>query len=340
MATASRIIDVDAHVEPAPGWLDEFPDLAARLPEKFPDTDPRFAMGTAEMFAWFVSDDLLRHAPPDQRMPIDRLVNPAIEFLFTEEAKGLTFAGADQHAPLIDPAARVAWLDAQGIEKQNLITGGGYTLARAIADPGLGRDALEAVNTWMTDAVVEHRDRLLPVTCLRFDDIDWAVGELEADAGAGEPGLPDLRPSRPVGLRRAHGPSTRCGGSHRAGHGAAAPHRDEPGHDPPGLGQHRRPGADPPPVHPPTRAERGGLPERHDHRGGPSSGTPTLTVLISELGIDWLPRLARRLDSFATEGASPLVLGSTPCRSCRRSTSAGTCGSLHCRRLTSRPSGS
>jgi hypothetical protein len=42
----ATIIDVDSHVEPAPGWLDQFPDLAARLPELLPDTDPRFALGT------------------------------------------------------------------------------------------------------------------------------------------------------------------------------------------------------------------------------------------------------------------------------------------------------
>ena len=64
MATETLIIDVDAHAEPAPGWLDDFPDLAARLPELLPDTDPRFALGTAEMFAWFVSDDLLRGRAP------------------------------------------------------------------------------------------------------------------------------------------------------------------------------------------------------------------------------------------------------------------------------------
>ena len=30
----------------------------------------------------------------------------------------------------------------------------------------------------MADAVAEHRDRLRPVTCLRFDDLDWTVREM------------------------------------------------------------------------------------------------------------------------------------------------------------------
>jgi predicted TIM-barrel fold metal-dependent hydrolase len=47
-----------------------------------------------------------------------------------------------------------------------------------------------------------------------------------------------------------------------------------------------------------TAMVMGGVFERH----------PTLTVLISELGVDWLPRLAERLDTMATGGAD-LVLG-------------------------------
>ena len=43
----------------------------------------------------------------------------------------------------------------------------------------------------------------------------------------------------------------------------------------------------------------GGVFERH----------PDLTILISELGIDWLPDLAEKLDGMAAGGASPLVLG-------------------------------
>ena len=62
------IIDVDAHFEPSANWLDEFPVLKKKLPEKFPASDPRFRMNSGEMFAYFVSDDLLRAVPPEQRM--------------------------------------------------------------------------------------------------------------------------------------------------------------------------------------------------------------------------------------------------------------------------------
>ena len=250
-----------------PGWLDYFPDLAARLPGLLPDTDPRFALGSAEMFAWFVSDDLLRGVPVEQRMPIDQLVNPAIDFLFTEEARGLTFPGADQYAPLDDPAARVAWLDGQGIAKQNLISGGGYTLARDIEDPGLSRDAVQAVNTWMTDAVGEHGDRLLPVACLRFDDIDWAVAELRRvrergsraflissePCGGIPPSSPTFDPVWATATELGMVPLLHIGMSPAMLH--------------PGWANVEDPGLDPPPVGAPAVPERRDLPHRGRGRG-------------------------------------------------------------------------
>ena len=302
------IIDVDAHAEPAPGWLDDFPDLDRRLPALLPDADPRFALGTAEMFAWFVSDDLLRGVPPGERMPIDRIVNPAMDFLFSGDAPAVTYAGADQYAPLTDPAARVAWLDEQGIAKQNVITGGGYTLARAIEDPGLSRAALEAVNAWMADAVGEHGDRLLPVANLRYDDLDWAVAELRRarargsraflvssePAGGIPPSSPAFDPVWATATELGMVPLLHIGMSPAMIHPGWARLED------PGLIRLLSV------IQPSQSAELwltalvvGGVFERH----------PTLTVLISELGIDWLPRLAERLDSLALPEASPLVIG-------------------------------
>jgi predicted TIM-barrel fold metal-dependent hydrolase len=304
----TTIIDVDAHVEPAPGWLDEFPDLASRLPELLPDADPRFVLGTAEMFAWFVSDDLLRGVPPAERMSMERIVNPAMEFLFSGEAPAVTYAGADQYAPLTDPAARVAWLDEQGIAKQNLISGGGYTLARAVEDPGLSRAALEADNTWMADAVGEHGDRLLPVANLRYDDLDWAVAELRRTrargsraflissepAGGIPPSSPGFDPVWAAATELGMVPLLHIGMSPAMIHPGWARLED------PGLIRLLSV------LQPAQSAEIwltamviGGVFERH----------PTLTVLISELGIDWLPRLAERLDAMALPEASPLVLG-------------------------------
>ena len=152
------------------------------------------------------------------------------------------------------------------------------------------------------------RDRLLPVTCLRFDDIDWAVGELKRmrergsraflissePAGGIPPSSPAFDPVWAAATELGMVPLLHIGMS------PAMIHPGWANTDDPALIRLLSI------LQPEQSAEVflsamiiGGAFERH----------PTLTVLISELGIDWLPRLARRLDSFATEGASPLVLG-------------------------------
>src|SRR3954454_18973371 len=173
------VIDVDAHLLPPVDWLDEFPALKAKLPERFPTDDPRFTMPSPEMFAYFVSDDLLRGVPRERRMPIERIVTPAMrEKHDPNRGPEAGYPGSDQHLPMLDTAARVRWLDEQGIDVQNVITGTGYTLARAITDPVLGMEALEAVNTWMSDRAADAGGRLMPAVTLRYEDLDWAIREL------------------------------------------------------------------------------------------------------------------------------------------------------------------
>ena len=144
MSAAPPVFDVDAHFEPAADWLDEFPALKAELPELLPDSDPRFRMDTGEMFAYFVSDDLLRNVPREQRMPIEQLTTPVMKLMFDpNRPDGVGYPGSDQFKPMTDPAARVAWMDEVGIAYQHVISGAGYTLARGIDDVPLGHRALE-----------------------------------------------------------------------------------------------------------------------------------------------------------------------------------------------------
>jgi predicted TIM-barrel fold metal-dependent hydrolase len=303
------IVDVDAHFEPAADWLDEFPTLQAELPELLPDTDPRFRMNTGEMFAYFVSDDLLRNVPREQRMPIEQLTTPIMQLMFDpNRPEGVGYPGSDQFQPMTDPAARVAWMDDVGIAFQHVISGAGYTLARAIEDPALGRRALEAVNTWMTDAASDHIQRLRPVTSLRFDDLDWVVAELtrmrergsRAFLVSAEPagGIPPMHPE----FDKVWSAATDLG-----------------------MIAHLHVGMNPGRLHPAwantddpaiirllslqnphhtaqlflTAVVFGGVFERH----------PDLTVLVSELGIDWFPGWVNKVDSMAAPGVSPLVVG-------------------------------
>jgi uncharacterized protein len=176
-----RIIDIDAHAEPADGWLDALGELHDRLPAMLPEDDPQFPSDrrSAELFAWFVAVDLQRGRPVSERLSAKRLMTPFIELIYSNSGLPIPYEGADQHWAL-DAAQRVAWLDREGIDVQNLISGYGYALARAIADPVLAMDAASAVNRWMVDHVGEHIDRLKPVVTLRFEDIDRAVAELTA----------------------------------------------------------------------------------------------------------------------------------------------------------------
>ena len=146
------VIDVDSHFEPVAAWLDEFPKLKAELPDTFPTDDPRFRMATPEHFAYFVSDDLLRGVTPDKRMPIERIVTTGMRDKYDpNRGPEVGYPGSDQHQELRDTSARLRWLDDQGIDVENIISGTGYTLTRAIKQPALAMAALEALNTWLSD---------------------------------------------------------------------------------------------------------------------------------------------------------------------------------------------
>jgi predicted TIM-barrel fold metal-dependent hydrolase len=304
-----KIVDVDAHYEPAADWLDEFPALRAELPELLPDTDPRFRMDSGEMFAYFVSDDLLRGVPREQRMSIDRLTTPAMTVMFDpDRPPGVGYDGASQYQAMVEPSTRVAWMEARGIVHQNLISGAGYTLARAISDPDLSHRALEAVNTWMADHASECSNRLHPVTSLRFDDLDWVVGELARMRARGsraflvssEPanGIPPNHPE----FDRVWSAATDLSMIAHL-HVGMSPSLIHPGWantDDPGVLRFLS-------VLQPHQSAQvflagmvlGGVFERH----------PKLTVLFSELGIEWFAPTVERMDTMTAPGLSPLVIG-------------------------------
>ena len=62
------IIDIDSHFEPGSGWLDPYPELAARLPKLEP---ARLAVHT-------IVGDLLRDVPENERPPLADLLPPGL----------------------------------------------------------------------------------------------------------------------------------------------------------------------------------------------------------------------------------------------------------------------
>lgn len=300
------IIDVDSHAEPTHDWLDDFPDLRGRLPRWLPDDDPRFEIGSPEQFAFFVSDDVLRAVPPAQRMPIERIVTPAMRLLYDpDRPEGVGFPGATMDPELVDPAGRVAWLDARGIAVQQLISGHGYTLARSVRDPALGMAALEALNTWMAERSADHRDRLLPVATLRYEDLGWATREMARMRELGSRAF--LLSAEPVGGIPHHHPgfdvvwsAAEDLGMVALLHVGLAPAHYHPAWantDDPALVRLLS-------VMFPHQSAQvllamlvlGGVFERH----------PKLTLLMSEVGIDWFAPAVTWMDGMAD---SPIVVG-------------------------------
>lgn len=303
------VIDVDAHFEPTDDWLDEFPALAARLPARLPTGDPRFTLRSPEMFAWFVTDDLLRGVPPDRRMPIDRLVTPHMRNLYDpDRGPEAGYPGSNQHQQLTGTADRLRWMDDQGIDVQNVISGVGYTLVRAIDDPVLGRDALEAVNTWMSDRLADSGGRLVPAVNVRLDDLDWAIGELGRMRERGSRTF--LLPSEPTGDVPPNHPDydrlwaavTDLGMIPivHVGLSPAIYHPAWANTDDPAVIRVLSV------LQPAQQAlvflnamVLGGVFERH----------PRLTVVFAEHGIDWVVDATMRMDLLSSPGISPLLMG-------------------------------
>jgi predicted TIM-barrel fold metal-dependent hydrolase len=302
------VIDVDSHFEPTHDWLDEFPALKEQLPTLYPNDDPRFMMGTPEMFAWFVSDDLLRSVPREKRMPLNKIVTPAMRALYDpDRGPEVGYPGSNMNPELTGVGPRLAWMHQQGIDLENVISGTAYTLARAITDPALGMETLEAINTWMTDRLAEAKGRLMLAANLRFEDLDWAIGELERMRGRGCRTF--LFPSEPTGdippnhrdydrfwsavTDLAMVPIVHVGLSPAIYHPAWA------NTDDPAIIRNIAV------LQPYQQAlvflnamVLGGVFERH----------PTLTVVFAEHGIDWITPATFRIDALASPGVSPLIL--------------------------------
>ena len=168
------IIDIDAHFEPGREWLDAYPKLAAKLPRLPKET------GILEG----VLGDLLRDLRPEDRLPREELVPPGAKFLLGEEELGeekrrAEFEGKSQ-AQVADAAARVAWMDEQGIDVQNVICLAGfqYTILLENRDRALLRETMRACNDWLANTCEAGGGRLLPVATPEYSDLDQAAAEL------------------------------------------------------------------------------------------------------------------------------------------------------------------
>jgi len=168
----SLVIDIDAHFEPGADWLQPYPDLARRLP----------TLDGGALAVKVICGDLVESIPLDRRPSMAELTPPGLLTLFAQEKAGektrrAEFEGKNQ-MEVANAKARLQWMDSQGIDIQNVICLSGVTYLAFIDDAGLRREVVQASNDWLANTCDEGQGRLLPVTVLDYDDLDWAIEEL------------------------------------------------------------------------------------------------------------------------------------------------------------------
>lgn len=292
ISTLSRttIVDVDSHFEPGDDWLLPYPELAAKLPKPNPGL---LAVDT-------IVGDLLRDVPAAERPPLEALLPPGLLTLFGQEKheeaeRRAEFEGKNQFQ-VANAKARLKWLDEQGIDIQNVICLSGVSCAQQLDDDALSQEVIATANSWLAETCSSSNRRLLPVTALDYTDPAWMVREMTRMRAYGSriflipaypvAGVPPIHPS----WDQVWSTATELGMVAMM-HTGFEHMRFDPGWANTGgdatllrmLGGSHRHVA-------PTTLLNGmiysGVFERH----------PTLTVLLAEVGIGWLPFLYREID--------------------------------------------
>ncbi|MDD3798673.1 MAG: amidohydrolase family protein [Novosphingobium sp.] len=171
-----RIIDVDSHFnEPADWFAKANPALAAKLPK----------MTVAEQLIDVLVGDLFSSVPPAMR-PDPMTLLPAV----VVEAYEKSLEGGDPPQIAIDagayspeayePAPRLAWMDKRGIDKQIVLPSNGYHPYRHAMrnDPSLALPALETYNNWALDQLAGYTERLIPVVVVDLMDVQWSLKQI------------------------------------------------------------------------------------------------------------------------------------------------------------------
>lgn len=96
----------------------------------------------------------------------------------------LTYAKSSPPASY-DAAARVARLDAEGLDKAVLYPTLGLLWEAEIDDPELAAAYCRSYNRWIVDMCAEAPGRLYPIAHISLSDVDLAVAELERAVTAG-----------------------------------------------------------------------------------------------------------------------------------------------------------
>lgn len=303
------VVDVDAHAEPGPDWLDDRPDLKEALSGRWPESDPRYYILKAPTMDEEIENSALglcghvqRNLAPEKRIDYRQVATPYHEALANPALENpWAYEGATMRPP-VDAAKRAEWLDKIDIRYQNLINVMGMQLAQRVENAELGMDAIHHLNTYMADRLSGYTDRQNLVTSVRFEDMDWAIAEMTRMREQGSrafiiPGEPiNLIPPYHAYYDRLYSAAVELGmiAVMHVGSGPAYWHPGWGNTDDPQVirylgsaGSH-------------TNAATminamvfGGVFERH----------PKLTLQISEFGVGWVPFTVANMDARASKPA-------------------------------------
>ena len=173
-----RIIDVDSHFnEPADWFAKANPGLAAKLPKMTP----------AEQLLDIVVGDLFSSVPPALRPDPLTLIPKEIVEVYKK-----SLAGGDPPQIAIDAGAylpeawqaapRIKWMDQRGIDVQILLPSNGYHPYRhAMRNaPELALQTLDTYNRWSSEQMAGYTDRLIPATVIDLVDVEWSIAQVVA----------------------------------------------------------------------------------------------------------------------------------------------------------------
>lgn len=171
-----RIIDVDSHFnEPADWFTKANPALAAKLPK----------MTVAEQLIDVLVGDLFSSVPPALRPDPMSLLPEVVVDAYEKSLEGgdppQIAIDAGAYSPeAYEPGPRVAWMDKRGIDKQIVLPSNGYHPYRHAMrnDPSLALPALETYNNWALDQLAGYTERLIPVVVVDLMDVQWSLAQI------------------------------------------------------------------------------------------------------------------------------------------------------------------
>jgi len=194
-----RIIDVDAHLHEPLDWVEQ---TDGRLAEAL-GPPARFMEIAGSVFGF--ADSRFGLLPEHQR-PKDRwdLVPPGFvtHLEMTDERQPDDHADQDVGEAYFDADARLRWCDARGIDVQFLnptFLVGAFVQAGRVRRFDLMNDIRRAWNTWATTVTAGHEDRLVPVTQIDLHDIEWSIAEMARMRERGSKAF--VLPEAPVATR-------------------------------------------------------------------------------------------------------------------------------------------